>query len=245
MQEYTPRPKEKAIECIEGYILEHGLKAYDALPPEREMCEMWGMNRTTLRSAIASLQREGRLFSKQGSATRLAPRFRRTLQDLQGFSEYAASCGLEATTRLLSFSKVECDKHLAAEFKRVLGTKLYRISRLRILNDMPMLIETAYIPVDMAPGLEEHDFVTGSLFEVLKNVYGLHLDHGLEKASLTSATDEEARHLGVERGEPLFWIVSSTEDPQGNIVEYCRSVARTDVVEMASVMVWDDGKEEK
>lgn len=69
MQIYTPKPRERAQEQIEAYILEQGLKVGDRLPPEREMCRMWGLNRTTLRSAIARLEAEGRLSSTQGSGT--------------------------------------------------------------------------------------------------------------------------------------------------------------------------------
>ena len=101
MQTYTPRPREYARECIEAYILTHDLRAGDSLPPERDMCAMWGLNRSTLRSAIARLTAAGRLVSVQGSGTRIAPRFRRTLQDLQSFSDYAASGGFTAETRLL------------------------------------------------------------------------------------------------------------------------------------------------
>ena len=243
MKFYTPRPRELAQEYIEAYILENDLKAHDRLPAEREMCAMWGFNRGTLRSAIARLIASGRLYAVQGSGTRVAPRFRRTLQDLQSFTAYAADCGFRAETRLLSFSVTECDKHLSRRFRRRLGEKLYRISRLRMLNDTPVLIETAYIPMELAPGLEEHDLVRGSLFSVLEEVYGLDLDHGEETASITSATEEEAAHLGIEPGTPVFWIVSRTDTPDGTTVEYCRTVGRADVVELASELHWMDGED--
>ena len=168
MQVYTPKPRERAMEQIEAYILQNGLKAGDSLPPEREMCRMWDLNRSTLRSAIARLEASGRLVSVQGSGTRLTPRFRRTLQDLQSFTEYARDGGFRPETRLLSFSKVECDKHLSRRFRRVLGKKRYRIARLRMLDGMPVLLETAFIPEDLAPGLDQHDLVAGSLFAVLR-----------------------------------------------------------------------------
>ena len=147
--------------------------------------------------AIAALTEQGIVYAVQGSGTRIAPRFRRILQDLQGFSEYAADCGLRPETRLLSMSQVECDKQLSRRLHLVLGENAYRISRLRILNGQPTLIETAYIPAALAPGLEEHDLVTGSLFSVLREGYGLDLDHGEEKASITTAAEEEAVHLGI------------------------------------------------
>ena len=214
MQMTVPRPREQALEQIMAYILENKLSADDKLPPEREMCQMWGVNRWT----------------------RIAHRFRRILQDLQGFSEYAADCGLRPETRLLSMSQVECDKQLSRRLHLVLGENAYRISRLRILNGQPILIETAYIPAALAPGLEEHDLVTGSLFSVLREGYGLDLDHGEEKASITTAAEEEAVYLGIAAGDPVFWIVSITQTPEGVPVEYCRTVARADKVELVSVL---------
>ena len=218
MQMITPRPREQALEQIMAYILENKLSADDKLPPEREMCQMWGVNRCTLRSAIAALTEQGIVYAVQGSGTRIA------------------DCGLRPETRLLSMSQVECDKQLSRRLHLVLGENAYRISRLRILNGQPTLIETAYIPAALAPGLEEHDLVTGSLFSVLREGYGLDLDHGEEKASITTAAEEEAVHLGIAAGDPVFWIVSITQTPEGVPVEYCRTVARADKVELVSVL---------
>ena len=82
MAAYKPRPKELATEYLESYILENNLKAHDRLPPERELSQMWNLNRVTLRSAIASMEAAGRLYSVQGRGTMVAPRFVRTLQNL-------------------------------------------------------------------------------------------------------------------------------------------------------------------
>lgn len=242
MNIYVPRPRELAQENIMAYIAENGLKPGDRLPPEREMCQMWGFNRSTLRSAIAIMADAGDLYAIQGSGTCVAPRFRRTLQDLQSLTEYAASGGWRLETRLLSCLKLECGRQLARRLHLVLGQQVYHISRLRILDDIPILIETAYIPVNLAPDLERHNLVTGSLFRTLREVYGLRLDHGDEKTSITSATEEEAQYLNIRSGDPVFWIVSLTNAPDGTPVEYCRTVGRADRMELASVLRWCGGE---
>lgn len=203
---------------------------------------MWGFNRSTLRSAIAMMEDAGDLYAVQGSGTCVAPRFRRTLQDLQSMTEYAAAGGMKLETRLLSCLKMECGKQLSRRLHLVLGQRVHRISRLRILDGIPILIETSYIPVELAPDLEQHNLVTGSLFQTLREAYGLRLDHGDEKTSITSATEEEARHLGVQPGDPVFWIVSLTNAPDGTPVEYCRTVGRADRMELASVLRWCGGE---
>lgn len=239
MDMYKPRPKELATEYLEAYILDNNLKAYDRLPSERDMSQMWNMNRITLRNAIASMEAAGRLYSVQGRGTMVAPRFVRTLQNLESFTKYASQYDANPETRLLSFSTVECDKHLAQRFQRMLGEKLYRISRLRIIGGVPIMIENAYIPCDLAPGLEQHDLVKGSLFAILENTYGLVLDHGDEKASITAVSAEEAEYLDIQADSPAFWIVSTTRNPNDVVVEYCRTVARVDAVEMSSILHWD------
>lgn len=243
MNAYVPRPRELAQEHIMAYIAENGLGPGDRLPPEREMCQMWGFNRSTLRSAIAMMTDAGDLYAVQGSGTCVAPRFRRTLQDLQSLTEYAASGGWRLETRLLSCLKMECGKQLSRRLHLVLGQQVHRISRLRILDDVPILIETAYIPVNLAPDLERHNLVTASLFRTLREGYGLCLDHGDEKTSITSATEEEAQYLNIQPGDPVFWIVSLTNAPDGTPVEYCRTVGRADRMELVSVLRWRGGEE--
>ena len=102
MNTYKPRPKELATEYLESYILENNLKAHDRLPPERELSQMWNLNRVTLRSAIASMEAAGRLYSVQGRGTMVAPRFVRTLQNLESFTKYASHYEAKSETRLLS-----------------------------------------------------------------------------------------------------------------------------------------------
>ncbi len=229
------------MECLEAYILDKDLKAGEALLSERQMCQLWDVNRTTLRSAIKQLSDSGKLYSIQGSGTRIAPRFCRRLQDLQSFSEYAKTYNFNVSTQLLSFLVMECDKHLATRFKRVLGEKIFCITRLRILNDTPVLIETAYVPVELAPELEEHDFIHGSLFSVLENRYGLKLSQGSEQTNITFATVEEASFLKIDEGDPVYFIASMTENEEGMPIEYCKSIGRYDAIEMESIMNWQVG----
>ena len=55
VRRYTPRPRQAAQEAIEAYILKNQMKANDKFPPERTMCQMWGLNRSTLRSTLARM----------------------------------------------------------------------------------------------------------------------------------------------------------------------------------------------
>jgi GntR family transcriptional regulator len=233
---YKPKPKELAGELLEAYIMERQLKPGDKLPPERMMCEMWSLNRSTLRRAIAKMERDGLLRSKPGSGTYLsAPKFNRILQDLHSLSWSAAEQRRNLSNRLLNVTRIECDKTLAKQFGQMLGYPLYKIVRLRSIDGQPLMLETAFIPEDRAEGLPDRDLEGNSLFETLEE-YGLIPERGDEKIGITYATADEAELMRVPEKSPMFWIVSKTYDQTGSLMEYCRTVARPDLMRLTSVL---------
>ena len=121
-QEYRIRPREAALEAITAYITTEKLRPGDRLPAEREMCQMWLLNRSTLRSALSRLERDGTLDIRQGAGIFVArPKFRRNLQNLKSFSQESCYQGLRLENRVLSLSQIECDKQFSRRFQVMLA----------------------------------------------------------------------------------------------------------------------------
>jgi GntR family transcriptional repressor for pyruvate dehydrogenase complex len=59
----------QVVEQIIDLIIEGKLKDGDRLPPERELCETFGVSRTVIREAISVLEAKGLLESQTGSGT--------------------------------------------------------------------------------------------------------------------------------------------------------------------------------
>ena len=215
MQEYRPRPSARARELLEGLLADYRLRPGDRLPSERSLSDAWGLSRTTLRSAVALMEQDGRLLS---------------------MSQSAAEQGRQVTTRLLELRRTECDKHLARRFNQVLGYPLYKIVRLRSVDGEPLMVETSYIPAQKVAGLENKDLENHSLFSILEEDFGILPVQGEEEIGITYATAEEAELMGIESGSPLFWIVSMTYDQTGQLMEYCRGAARPDRLRITTVM---------
>lgn len=246
MKEYRVKPRDLAQEYILSYIREEKLQPHDRLPSERELSELWNMNRGTLRSAIGRMEKDGLLYSKHGAGTFLAvPKLRRNLHDLHSFSESVKAQERILTNRLLSMKLVESDKHLSAQFHTVLGTLLYEIVRLRIVDGIPMLIEMAYVPQSYCPGLEKYNLEEESLFHILEHFYDVELEQGEEKISITYTTEEESKILEIPVETPVFWLVSRSYDAKMNLIEYCRTVARSDELQLTTVLEWREGGKDR
>lgn len=237
MQEYTVRPREAALEAICAYLAERSLKPGDRLPAEREMCQLWSLNRSTLRSALSRLERDGVLDVRQGAGIFMAqPKFNRNLQDLKSFTEEAAHQRRSQTCQVLSLSRIECDKQFSRRFQVMLGTPLWRLARLRTVDGIPTMIETSFFLAERFPDIDRFDFGRESLFQVFQQTYHAGAVQGEEKISITRTTGEEAGLLDVADGAPAFWIVSQTYDAQGELLEYCRTVARGDRLVLSTIL---------
>ena len=158
------------------------------------------------------------------------------LRGLLSMSQAAAVQGLTVSTQMLEGKAMECGKDLARRFGRMLGAPVYKIARLRLVNGAPLMLETSFIPAELAPGLTGKELERRSLFAVLEEDFGLQPEQGDEKVGITYATAGEAELMGVREGAPLFWIVSQTYDPQGRLIEYCRAVARPDRMRLTTVL---------
>lgn len=237
LKEYSSKPRDEAVEKIERYIITHELKPNMKLPSERDMCAMWGLNRTTLRSAIQRLIDEGKLYQRRGSGTYAAPpKMIRNLQDLKPLAEVAREMGKTLTTKVLSAGVIESNKQTVHKLHLPLGHKLYEQIRLRIVDETPYMIETSYVDYERLPGLEEHDFGRESLYRVLEQCYHVKIVNGEEKLEITYTTENESEILGLKNETPVFFLTGVVSDENEIPVEYFKSVVRADLVHFASVL---------
>lgn len=236
-RENTGRPRDDAAERLENHIAENRLPPHSRLPSERDMCEMWGCNRVTLRAAIRRLTSEGLLYSRKGSGTFVAPpRIVRNLQDLKSFSTVVLEAGREPSSRVVSLAVVESNKQVSQNLRLRLGSRVFVLVRVRLVDGAPAMLETSYMDYRRVPGIEKHDFAGESLYEVLERDYGVVPHRGDENVGITYCTAEEAGLLDLPEGAPVFFLTGLVSDADDVPVEYIQSVARSDQIRFAGVL---------
>lgn len=238
MNKYRCRPRDAVAEKIECYIIENGLTAHQKLPSEREMCAMWDFNRTTLNNAIHRLADEGILYNRVGSGTYVAPpKLVRNLQDAEGFGSAARGAGRMLSTKVVSTGIREANKQISKKMKLPLGHKMFELVRVRFLENISVLLETAYLDSQRCKGIETYDFSALSLYRVLEEEYGIRIAHGEEKLNITYADGEEAALLGISEEAPVIYQTGVVADAENVPVEYFKSIARSEYIRFASVLV--------
>jgi GntR family transcriptional regulator len=144
--------------------------------------------------------------------------------------------GYRIENRLISSCILPATGKLAEKLKVSPGSDIFELVRLRIVEDVPVSLESAYLSCANFTGINKYDFVRLSLYSVLERKYSVVLGGGIEEISLTYADANEARLLEVEEGEALFYLKGITWDENKEPVELIKSVSRTDRLSFAGIL---------
>jgi DNA-binding GntR family transcriptional regulator len=195
----------QAADLIQGQIDEGSLKAGSRLPPERELCQRLGISRVTLRKALSQLVAAGALNASHGRGWYVAEKAARREwpNTLESFTETAARMGLQPQSGVLTAEVVPASFDEAEELMIAPGTDLFRLERIRMLNQVPIALDLTRMGLSVLPGIDKTDFSTGSLYRTLAEA-GIEPQRADSTMEAREASAAEARHLRIEEGKPLL-----------------------------------------
>lgn len=195
------------------------------LPAERELCEQLDVSRVTLRRALQHLVEARVLTSQQGRGWFVAGAERDDWpSSLESFSETADRLGLAASSTVVAAERERCSLDDAEALGIAPGTPMYRIKRIRRLDDVPTAVDSALVPEAAAPGLLDVDFGRESLYAALHE-RGTRVHRADSVLEARPADAEASAALGIRLGAPMLVIREVVFDDRGraallSVVEY-------------------------
>ncbi|GHD05451.1 GntR family transcriptional regulator [Zhihengliuella salsuginis] len=195
------------------------------IPTERELAERFDTSRTTIRKAIAELVVEGRLARTQGRGTFVADPKKIHVRQMTSFSEDMT--GYKTDSIVLGLERIEAGGEMAARLDVPVDSTVTRLRRLRRQDGEPLAIEAAHLPGPF-PGLEIELEARGSLYETLREVYGIDISAAEDHVETALAAADDAETLGVDTGHPLLQVHRTAWDQHGRAAEWMRGLYRGD-----------------
>ncbi|MEA2294159.1 MAG: GntR family transcriptional regulator [Solirubrobacteraceae bacterium] len=202
----------------------------ERLGAERELAERLGVSRSTVRAALAELERNGviRRSRGRGGGIFVADRkVERDLTSLAGLPAYLRRQGFEAAARVLSTATVEADAGTAAALGLAPSALVLEVVRVRLADAEPISLERALFPAERFRGLLDRS-LGGSLYELLETHYGVVPGEAEERIEVVGAGAAEAKLLGLRRGAPLLAVARTAWDADGHAFERSHDLFRAD-----------------
>jgi GntR family phosphonate transport system transcriptional regulator len=221
------------METLKAEIVSGGFEKGSRLPPESEMAARFGVNRHTVRRAIAALTSEGILRADQGRGTFVAsaplsypigPRTR--------FSEIVSGQDRAPSGRLIGSALEEADALLSHQLQVPLGTLLIRLETLRVADGVPMIVATSWFEQARVPNFVADYADSGSITAALKRA-GIE-DYRRKETRLTAELVEarDAQQLGLALGQPVLVMESLNLDMAGRPIQVTRARVAADRVQL-------------
>lgn len=199
------------------------------LPPERQLSELFDVNRLTLRRALSKLEAQGLIVRKHGKGNFIAePKIERQTRQLVSFTNGIKRRGLAPGTKVINIEQRPVEAAIAKQLNVPVLTPVHFIIRLRMINQEPVMLEQLWAPVQCFPGLEHQDLNNRSVYEIMKTEYGISMTSAERSLEPVIATKFEAELLGIEEGTPLMLERRIGFDQNANCVEYGKDLYRGD-----------------
>lgn len=207
----------------------NGLGVNDPLPGEAELSRIFGVSRMTARQALQGLTNEGLTYRERGRGTFISPaKVEKEITHLLGFSAQMRLLGMKASTRVLASGVIPANLQAAKTLELKAGDEVVRLHRLRIAGGEPIALEEVWIPRMRFPGIEKIDFARHSLYETLRDHYGVKIGSARETIEARGATAEEARLLHTSTRSSLLVVSRTLLDTEGRPLEMAHSLYRGD-----------------
>lgn len=208
--------------------IERNMEEHEQILSEREICDIYDVSRTTVRQALDHLEKEGYIYKVHGKGTFVSPkRLNQDLSSFYSFTEEMKKLGKKPNSEVIAFEIVNVDEKISRIFKLNSDELVYKITRVRKDDDIPMMYEITYLPYNLFNGLSKDKLEAIPMYEILVNEFNAKLTSAEEYFEPIITRRLESIYLEIPEGAPSLRIERLTYD-HDVLIEYTIGVARGD-----------------
>lgn len=210
-------------ELVRGQISAGILARGDRLPSEHEFCARYEVSRSVVRQALQSLSQDGLIGAERGRGAFVRERKVpiALTQRLDPLYDDMAKAGFRLSTKVLQQDLIDAPRHVA---EHIGDMQAIFLERLRYADGQVLLVVHNYLSHARFPELLQfRGLVTTSLYDHLRERYGLVASTGKRMIEVRKIEGDMAELLGLEIGSRALFNREVTLDQHGVVLEYYES----------------------
>ena len=218
-------PKYEEIANILRDRIANGVYPVDSmLPIQSELSKEFGVSRMTIKKAVEILTIEGLIFSKQGNGTRV---LNSSFWDKEDSKFRLKNDERKLTSQIIQFAVEFPEAEIAERLQVEMIVPVYKIIRLRLLDDQPYVLEHTYMPCDLVPGLDE-SILLQSIYAYLWDELNLKFAGSYRHITAEKPDEYDQNYLACQETDPILQVEQVVYLETGRPIEYSKSRNRFD-----------------
>jgi len=194
-------------------IMEGVYKEGDLIPSEVQMAQKHDITRTTVRRAISELVNDGLLVQVHGKGTYVCLKeVKYNIWNFGGFTDYITSRGEETYSLVLKKRIIEDDGKKYLILDRARGVKKGE-------DILFLTIDYSRIPLEYFPGLDNYDFNTKSIYNVMRMVYDVYPKRAELSMNSILSDSTMKKIFKIKQDKPLLLATGNVYDKNNKVIE--------------------------
>lgn len=177
----------------------------EMIPTEKELSEMFGISRTTVRQAITEMVQEGwlyRIASKGTFVARLQVK-QDFIKRVESFNDQIRRSGCTPSTVVIEMKRTEMPSIARVRFNLSENADYLYIHRVRFADDTPIVRVETYLPYDRCAFVKDHDLNNETLYSVLDEDRSVSITRCNRVLEAVEADADDVKYLRMQRGKPV------------------------------------------
>ncbi len=219
----TPLWKSIAI-ALTADIAESRYATGDQLPTEAQLAAKFGVNRHTVRRALADMAEQGLVHARRGAGVFVAA----TPTDYAigrrvRYHQNIAAGGQTPSKSILSLTTRASDAREAQALQLPTGSPVHVYDGLSLADGLPIALFQSVFPADRLPGMPEALQETSSVTHALRTCGIQDYTRVSTRITAKQANATQALHLRITEGAPILRTIGINADAAGQPVEFGRT----------------------
>lgn len=207
-------------------------EADDKLPSENDLARLFKVPRMTARKAYEKLQDLGYVYSRQGKGSFVRDQHQRIpllFSGNESFSRKMIQMGYDYQSRNIFCDPIEYNHKVYQALEAQPEERVFRIGRLRLIDNCPIAIHASYVAESMFPDIGETGREIASMFDYYHSRGYAEFESMKTLLSVTYPGRNERELLACNSLIPLLVVETGCLDSLTNKpLEYTRIMYRSD-----------------
>jgi len=211
-------------------IVSGKLKVGETVPSEWDLAQLYGVSRLTVRKALDELVRQCWLSKRPGVGTFVTkPSVTSIAPSKLSFTDQMIAIGRKPSNHLVSMSVETVSPEITRPLLLSNGEQVFCLTRVRLADNIPILLESAYLSLTRFPDLETAEgLAESSLYNFLLETYNVSVTRIEQTLKPVQLTEEQSSYLQTKPGKPSIRSEIVAYTSGGEPVEYSMSVSNGD-----------------
>ena len=218
-QQRTRQQYDEIAHYLRTAIREGYFQPGDELPSEAELTRKFTSSRGPVRQAMSTLRTEGLISSGRGRRTVVLDNVpTQSFDDIISFTQWCHNADIVPGQRTQWVTRRPAEKSLAASLRIPDGDPVVSVFRLRLMDDVPTMVERLNYPLEFGRHVLAFDTDSGSIYQELID-QGVDISRTSRTIDAIGANEDDATLLEVPVGTPLLRVRRRAFTGAGALIE--------------------------